>query len=111
MWYTFQKIFFIFANNERIKEFMIKGKEAHDEITCDAKNCSVEIFLKVLYDFVLNDELVMMIEGWSLLMLVKNQHIFCYSSNRTQQEAVWTFRKEKRPIERIRTSKNVYYYD
>lgn len=57
MGYTFQKIFFIFANNERIKEFMIKGKEAHDEITCDAKNCSVEIFLKVLYDFVLNDEL------------------------------------------------------
>ena len=36
---------------------MIKGKEAHDEITCDAKNCSVEIFLKVLYNFVLNDEL------------------------------------------------------
>ena len=54
---TFSKIFFISANNERIKEFMIKGKEAHDEITCDAKNCSVEIFLKVLYDFVLNDEL------------------------------------------------------
>ena len=54
---TFSKIFFISANNERIKEFMIKGKEAHDEITCDAKNCSVEIFLKVLYEFVLNDEL------------------------------------------------------
>lgn len=91
MEYTFSKIFFVPANNDRVQDFMKWGKKAHNEIVCNENNSTVETFLNILYEFILNDELtyderrVKFIDVCSRFALVFNTFFIIQQTERSKK--------------------------
>ena len=112
---TFSKNFFVPANNDRMQDFMKREKKGYNEIVCNENNCSVETFLNILDEFILNDELtyderrVKFIDVCSRFASVLNTFFIIQQNERSKKLVELLLKKKELQQEISDVSKDIFY--